>query len=364
MVNPAAFLFNRTPSLCFGPGCFRELAARTRPFGSKILLITGRGSLAASGKKADLLRDFQNLDMTCRDYAVMAEPTPEIVDQAVRDFGAWSPEAVVAIGGGSVLDAGKAIAAMLPLAEPVQDYLEGVGSKRHPGKKIPFLAVPTTAGTGTEATKNASLRRLGQVGFKNSACGMDALAQLLEAYVSPQASPLTDALAESGLQAAGESLLTAYAQGDSLEARSGMAYAAFLSGVALANAGLGIIHSLASAIGGFFDIPHGVICGTLLAPGMRANIAKLKAMKNESGLAKHARAWQALSGYQHESAHEDCEALTDLLESWSAEMNLPRLGTYGLEKNDLDRILAKAALRNNPVKLEQEEIREIVLARI
>jgi alcohol dehydrogenase class IV len=329
--------------------------------------------------------------MTCRDYAVMAEPTPEIVDQAVRDFGAWSPEAVVAIGGGSVLDAGKAIAAMLPLAEPVQDYLEGVGSKRHPGKKIPFLAVPTTAGTGTEATKNASLRRLGQVGFKNSlrhdlfvpdlalidpelaltcppavtaACGMDALAQLLEAYVSPQASPLTDALAESGLQAAGESLLTAYAQGDSLEARSGMAYAAFLSGVALANAGLGIIHSLASAIGGFFDIPHGVICGTLLAPGMRANIAKLKAMKNESGLAKHARAWQALSGYQHESAHEDCEALTDLLESWSAEMNLPRLGTYGLEKNDLDRILAKAALRNNPVKLEQEEIREIVLARI
>ena len=384
------FVFARTPKLIFGPGNFRDLPKYIQGFGSNALIITGAVSFRQSARWGWLQDALADKRISWQDESVALEPTPGMVDQTVKTYSGQHLDVVVSIGGGSVIDAGKAVSAMLPLREPVMDYLEGVGSKKHPGVKIPFIAVPTTSGTGTEATKNASLRQVGRQGFKNSlrhdnfvpdvalvdaelamdcpahisaSCGMDALAQLLESYVSPKASPLTDALARSGLSALREGLFPAFSEGSqNLAARIKMAYAAFLSGVSLANAGLGIVHSFSSLIGGYFDIPHGVICARLLPAGMRINIACLRkqASRNQLSLQKHAQAGALLTGRNIGNEADACDELVKILEVWVEQLKIPRLSDCGLMREDFDRILANVSNRDNPVQLNREELRSIL----
>ena len=236
---------------------------------------------------------------------------------------------VVSIGGGSVIDAGKALSAMLPLDEPVKEYLEGVGTRKHPGTKIPFIAVPTTAGTGSETTGNSVLSETGPEGYKRSlrhenfipdialvdpeltlSCtslqtaisGMDAFTQLLESFLSTRCNNLTDALALEGILHVRNSLKTAVSAGDDPEARAGMSYASMLSGIAITNAGLGLVHGFASSIGGRKDIPHGVICGTLMGIVNRAIIERLlKEGKDPAALEKYIRLGKLLSGTDERS---------------------------------------------------------------
>ncbi|MDI6873862.1 iron-containing alcohol dehydrogenase [Candidatus Solincola sp.] len=385
--------FGRSPRIIFGPGAFSRLGEEAASLGRRALLVTGKSSLLRSGRLEALSRELRGRSLEMHRLEVGGEPSPELVDGAVLSHRGLGIDLVIAVGGGSVLDAGKAVAAMLPLGAPVEDYLEGVGKEPHPGIRLPFIAVPTTAGTGSEATNNAVISRVGKEGFKRSlrhpfffpdlavvdpeltltcppeitaACGMDALTQLLESYLSPRSGPLTDALALSGMEKVREGLLAAYHDGSNLEARTDMSYAALVSGMTISSSGVGLVHGFASAIGGRFPIPHGVICGTLLAAVTRAN---LEALSRDPGggtvfLEKYAKAGRVLTGKRAKDTGEGCRLLLETLEEWTEEMRLPRLGTFGLGEEDLRELAGEASLKDNPVRLEAEERFAVLAARL
>ncbi|MFH1724397.1 MAG: iron-containing alcohol dehydrogenase [Elusimicrobiota bacterium] len=388
------FAFARTPKIVFGPGKLRELGQMAEGFGKTALILTGARSFTASGRWDALGEDFSRRGVAHYRVTVEGEPSPESVDAVVADFKGKDPDVVIGIGGGSVMDAGKAVAAMLRHEGPVVDYLEGVGTKTPTGAKVPFIAVPTTCGTGSEATKNAVLSEVGTGGFKKSlrhdnfvpdvalidpelalscprdvsaACGMDAFTQLLEPYVSTKSNPLTDAVALSGLDLLRDNLLPSCTTGaDDVDVRAAMAYAGLMSGIALANAGLGIVHGLAAPLGGFFDIPHGVICGTLTGPAIEVNIAALKRQGNagEPGLFKYATAGALLTG-EDSSDRDGClAALVAKAREWTRALKIPPLSDYGVKAADVNIIVAGAGNKNNPVALSADEIKALLMSRI
>jgi alcohol dehydrogenase len=328
--------------------------------------------------------------------AIPGEPSPQMVDEAVRTLCAESIDVVIGIGGGSALDAAKAIAGLLKPGNSVMDHLEGVGPELpYRGPATPFIAVPTTAGTGSEATKNAVLSVQGSDGFKKSfrdeklvaeyalvdpdllatcppaviaANGMDAFTQLLESYVSSRAAPLTDSLAWGGMKAARDGLLALYADADDAAARERMAYAALVSGITLAQVGLGSVHGLAAPLGAFFPIPHGVACGTLVATATRVNIETLRAREPENpALEKYAQVGRLLSRQGQLEQNAAHSALIDTLETWTRTLQLPTLAHYGVTHADIPRIVANSrgsSMKTNPIRLDDSDIAAILTARI
>jgi alcohol dehydrogenase class IV len=382
------FNFSHTPHIRFGPGSIKDLVPAISAFGNKIALITGRSSLKASGFYQHIQALLESAHIEHSAYSVSGEPSPELIDEIVSGLRAGNIDAVVAIGGGSVIDAGKAVSAMLKAYGPVTEYLEDVGTKQHSGLKVPFIAVPTTAGTGSEATANAVLSKPGPEGFKKSlrhvnftpdvaivdpelmtgcppgvtaACGMDAFTHLLESYVSTKASPLTDALAESGMAHVRENLVPACSTlAKDLDTRGAMAYAALVSGMTLANAGLGVVHGMASAIGGRYSIPHGVICGNLVGPATRATIKKLFSEgQQHPALEKYARAGYLLAGKHFNTIENGCDLLLHTIDTWTRNLELPPLANFGFSEANIDALVAESGNKNNPVKLNKRDIRQI-----
>jgi alcohol dehydrogenase len=399
MPNIASFNIARLPRIVFGAGRFAELPAIVAAHGKRALVVTGNRSLRQSKRWPQLVDALKVAGVEVESMTVEGEPSPQLVDKAVAAFGGRNIEVVVGIGGGSALDAAKAIAGLLKSRNSVMDHLEGVGRDiPYMGPATPFIAVPTTAGTGSEATKNAVLSVQGEAGFKKSfrddqlvaqvalvdpellatcppeiiaANGMDAFTQLLESYVSINASPFTDALAWSGMEAVRDGFFAAYAGGDSDEARrgrAGMAYGSLLSGITLAQAGLGSVHGLASPLGAFFPIPHGVVCGTLVAAATEINIRALKQRAAQSpALKKYAEVGRLLArepGLNDESAHA---RLVETLHDWTERLHLQRLGRYGVRHEDVARIVANArgsSMKTNPLVLTDDEIAAVVSARL
>ena len=399
MIPLPAFSIARPPRIVFGEGTLATVPAEAAAFGTTALIVTGARSFRATDRWAALMAGLRGRGLDVIDLAVAGEPSPELIDDAVRDLRGRGIEVVIAIGGGSALDAGKAIAGLLGPGNSVLDHLEGVGpEKPYRGPATPLVAVPTTAGTGSEATKNAVLSRQGAEGFKKSfrdeklvaqvaivdptllascppeviaANGMDAFTQLLESLTSLKANPLTDALAWSGLEAFAEGFFPAWRGGESEAARAGrarLAYAALISGICLAQTGLGAVHGLASPLGAFFPIPHGVCCGTLVAAATAVNLAALKARAPESpALAKYARVATLLAGRDFATTEEAGAGLVALLDDWTERLALPRLGAFGLAADAVARVVAESrgsSMKTNPIVLADGEITTIVRARL
>jgi len=384
-----AFSISRLPRIEFGPGSINRLPALAALYGNTILLVNGAKSLQQSGAWPGIEQNLNNAGFEWHTLSISGEPSPLMVDEAVAMHRSGNIDLVVGIGGGSVLDAAKAIAGLLRVDEPVMDYLEGVGAeKKYQGPAVPFIAVPTTAGTGSEATRNAVLSIAGKDGFKKSfrderlvpeyalldpdllascpprlvaADGMDAVTQLLESCVSSRANPMTDALAWSGLEAARDSLLPWYeGSGDQSAARCGMAYAALISGITLAQTGLGSVHGLASPLGAFFPIPHGVVCGTLVAAATRINIDAMLSREPENpALDKYAKVSELLCRQTFATQEQAWEELLTLLDDWTQRLQLPTLGDYGITPSDFPHIVAHSrgsSMQTNPITLSDEEI--------
>ena len=394
METGADFVFARMPEIHFGAGRLAQLPQLIRKPACRIVLVTGSASFQRSVHYEKLTRELRQAGVHFFQVAVAGEPSPAFIDQTVARYRNEKLDWVISIGGGSAIDAGKALSAMLLQEDSVTAYLEGMETKKHDGRKIPFIAIPTSSGTGAEATKNAVLSEIGHQGYKRSlrhdqfvpdmvlidpelmlscppevtaACGLDALTQLLEAYVSTKSSPMTDALALSGLKHVAAGFIPAFERGEThLEARSHMAYAALLSGITLANAGLGLVHGFAAPIGGYFPMPHGEVCGTLIGEATRMTIEALfeDANKNRVALEKYAGAGVLLSGKVSSTIKQDCGLLVETLQHWIELTRIPRLGNYGITPSDFCKILDKTTSKNSPAALNREQMTAILEARL
>ena len=397
----------RLPRLVVGPGRIAELPGLVAAYGQRVLLVTGARSFRASAAWAPLVAALDEAGLGWDHVAVAGEPSPELVDGAVAARRDDPPDIVVGIGGGSALDAAKAIAGLLRSGTVALDHLEGVGrGLPYPGPATPFIAVPTTAGTGSEVTKNAVLSgRLpgatpGTPPFKKSfreerlvaqvvvldadllaACppaviagdGMDALTQLLESFTSTGASPFTDAIARTGLEAAAGALPAWHAATvagappeSSAAARAAMSWAACCSGIALANAGLGAVHGIVAALGAAFPVPHGIGCGMLLAATTRANVAALESRAPGSpALSRYADAGRILAGDRGLTDEHARDALLATLDAWTTALRMPRLADFGVRPRNLPELVAESrgsSMRTNPILLADEEIAGILAA--
>lgn len=391
------FSIARLPRIEFGRGvvkCLPEIICR---YGKRVLLVSGAKSLQDSPIWPKLSRGFKDRNLEVLQCHIGGEPSPQLIDSLVAEYAHSSIDVVVGIGGGSALDAAKAIAGLLMVNHSVMDYLEGVGPElEYKGPAVPFIAVPTTAGTGSEATKNAVLSVPGESGFKKSfrhdklvaeyavvdpqllatcpktviaANGMDALTQLIESVVSTKANVFTDALAISGLRAVRDALIPWYEEGATAQdAQDKMAYAALISGITLAQVGLGSVHGLASPLGAFYPIPHGVVCGTLLARATQINIEKMLEREPENpGLGKYAKVAQVLCDKKFRDTEKAWSALIELLNRWTEKTQLPTLSHYGLTADGVDRVVANcrgSSMKTNPIVLSDIEIKALVLQRL
>ena len=390
MVKP--FQFSRLPKISFKNGIISELPSISLNYGSRILVVTGMNSFLKSIQAETLFGDFEKKKIDHHIIQVPGEPTPEFIDNAVDSFKNQDINLIIGIGGGSSIDAGKAISAMMGRSESIIEYLEGVGNKEHPGTKIPYIAVPTTSGTGSEATKNAVISKIGKNGFKRSlrhdnfvpeiaivdpeltlncpknitaSSGMDCFTQLTEAYLSDKSNEYTDALAFEGLKSIKNSLRQSYDNGNDKEARTGMSFAALTSGICLANAGLGVVHGFASSIGGMYNIPHGLICGTLMSKSNEINVRELrKYSSNASALKKYSLLGQLFVDESGKTEDYYIDGFIQYLYELSNELSLSGLKSFRIEKKDIEVICSKTELKNNPIVLTSENLHEIIISAI
>ena len=376
------FEFATAGRIMAGAGRVAELPGVLAGLGSRVLVCTGANPARHAGLLAGLGLPTALLE-------VAAEPTVELARAGVAAAREHGADVVAAIGGGSVIDAGKAVAMLLGNGGDPLDYLEVIGSGRAITQPaLPCVAVPTTAGTGAEVTANAvlaspehrlkaslrSTRMIPRVALVDpqltvscpppvtAASGLDALTQCLEPLVSPRASPLTDALASEGLRRAAAGLRAAYANGQDLAARADMATCALLGGMALANAKLGAVHGLAGVIGGTAEVPHGIACATLLAPVIDVNVQALRSgPSGHPALDRYAHAARLLTGEPAASVQDGLAWIRQTL----TVLAVPGLATFGIRPQHADEIAAKAltssSMQGNPVALSHGDLTAILL---
>ncbi len=374
------FEFATATRIIFGAGTLREAGPLARDFGPRALVVTG-----ANPERAEpLLALLSRHGVSAITFPVPGEPEIPAVQRGVALARQESCGLVISFGGGSALDAGKAISAMLANTGEVLDYLEVIGrGKALAHSSAPFIAIPTTAGTGSEVTRNAvlaspehrvkvSLRSplmLPKVAIVDpeltcdlppaitASTGLDALTQLIEPYVSSRANPMTDALCVEGIRRAARSLHTAFADGRNMAAREDMAVASMFGGLALANAGLGAVHGFAGPIGGQFPAPHGAVCAALLPHVMDAN---LRALRQRQPAADALRRYEEMARLMTGRADATAEAGVEWARRLVADLQIPSLGHYGLKREHVAGLVEKASqassMKANPLALTRDEL--------
>ena len=378
------FEFATATRIIFGPGTSRDVAPIAAEMGKRAFVVTGRSIERAK----PLLEQLSTHRIECVTFNVPTEPTTTIVTEAVEQARQAESDLVIGIGGGSTLDTGKVIAAMLTNSGQLQDYMEIVGQ----GKPLtvcpaPYIAIPTTAGTGAEVTRNAVLAipehhikvsmrgpfmlpRLAVVDpvltysmppSITASTGLDALTQLMEVYVSNKANPLTDGICRQGLKRAARSLRQVYEDGSNQAAREDMALASLFSGLALANAKLGAVHGFAGPLGGMISAPHGVICARLLPFVSEANVLALQNREPDStALTRFDEIAQILTGKVSARAAD----AVAWVQSLCAALKVPSLAQFGLKEQDFPTVVAKAqkssSMKGNTIILTDDELMKIL----
>lgn len=379
------FEFATAQRILFGFGAAQELPGLAAEFGRRVLVVTGRR--AVDGQR--LAAALQQHGLAADICSVAGEPTTATVQTGVAQARAFQAQVVIGLGGGSALDAGKAIAALATNPGDALDYLEVIGQGRPLTRApLPYIAAPTTAGTGAEVTRNAVLaspeHRL-KVSLRSpwmlprvavvdpeltrtappavtAASGLDALTQLIEPFVSPAANPVTDAGCREGLRRAARALRRVWANGEDLAAREDMALASLFGGLALANARLGAVHGFAAPIGGLFPAPHGAVCARLLPFVMEANLTVLSRdpARPSAALGRFDEVAQLLTGHTHANAADGVAWVRETCEL----LEIPPLSHYGITLADLPAIVAPAkqsnSMKGNPVTLLDEELTAIL----
>jgi alcohol dehydrogenase class IV len=380
------FAFATATEIVFGAGARTTVAERVRAAGSRAFVVTGR----SNGPSAEVIAALEAKGLPLLRWSVDGEPTIAVARDAVEAARHHGAAVVIACGGGSAIDLGKAVAALLANPGDPLDYLEVVGrGQALTERSVPFIAVPTTAGTGAEVTRNAvlsvpegrqkvSLRSplmlpalaivdpeltLALPPALTASTGMDALTQLIEPYVSVKANPLTDAICIEGLPRVARALRRAVQHGDDINARTDMALGSLFGGLALANSALGAVHGFAAPIGGRFDAPHGALCAALLPHVMKANVRALQARGGDTDrLDRFVTVARLLTGEPDASAADGVEWIEHLRD----DLKIPALDTYGIGRQHVDDLVSAASLassmRGNPIALDATELRDVLLA--
>jgi alcohol dehydrogenase class IV len=378
------FEFATATRIIFGAGTLKEVGTIAAKKGSRALIVTG----SSPNRARPLLDDLTARGIESVTFIVPDEPTTHLVSEGTREARKADCDLVIGVGGGSVIDTGKAIAALLTNGGEPLDYLEVIGQGQPLTKPpAPYIAIPTTAGTGSEVTKNAvlaspehrvkvslrsnlTLPRLAVVDPEltysmpptlTASTGLDALTQVIEPYVSNKANPLTDAICREGIRRGARSLRRAYEKGSDAAAREDMAVTSLFGGLALANAKLGAVHGFAGPMGGMFHAPHGAICGRLLPHVMAVNVQALQ-KRGQGGdeLRRYDEVAQLLIGTPRATAHDG----VSWMQALCAALDVPPLSAHGVTEEDFPLIIEKAAksssMKGNPVKLTVEEMEEIL----
>jgi alcohol dehydrogenase class IV len=385
VASAASFEFATATRIIFGIGKLGDAGEIAASLGTRALVVS-----SGSGRAEPLVRQLRERGLATTTLDVAGEPTISMIERGTQHARDERCDVVVAIGGGSVIDAGKAIAALLTNHDPLREYLEVVGNaKPLANRSAPYVAIPTTAGTGAEVSRNAvlmaeeervkvSLRSpfmLPAVALIDPALtytlppaitastGLDALTQCLEPFVTPLANPLTDGIAREGMRRAAGALRRAFHDGGDVDARTDMSIASLCGGLSLANAKLGAVHGFAAPLGGMFPIPHGVACARLLAPVARINVRALREREPGSpALARYEEAARILTGRNDARAEDGAEWLRALVD----ELQVPRLSAYGVSTVDVVGVAAQAqrasSMKGNPIVLTDEELAEALQA--
>ncbi|MHC1729440.1 MAG: iron-containing alcohol dehydrogenase [Syntrophobacteraceae bacterium] len=378
------FEFATATRILFGPGLLHKVAPMAVQYGRRALLVTGRSSERA----VPLIDMLEAEGMSVFPFAVSGEPTMETVTDGVQKAKENNCTVIIGSGGGSVIDTGKAISAVIPNGGDLLDYLEVIGKGRQlSSQALPYFAIPTTAGSGAEVTRNAVLTSTGHrvkvslrspfmlprvavvdpeltrslPPFLTAATGLDALTQLIEPYVSNSPNPLTDALCREGIRRVSTSLRRAFSSGDDIEARTNMSLASLFGGMALANSKLGAVHGLAGPLGGVLTAPHGAICARLLPLVMKINIEALKErVPHSPALLRYSEVGQLLTGKENVGPAEGVRWLDALYR----EFDIPALSRYGLSPELIPAIVAQArkasSMKGNPIELLESELSSVL----